>query len=63
MIIVEFYDLNSEGNALQRTYSDAGFQIQKVGTDEIYDEAIDLISSGFTYVEVESLIDNIITEF
>lgn len=34
------------------TYSDVGKKIQKVGTDEIYDEAIDLANAGYTYTEI-----------
>lgn len=35
------------------TYSDAGKMIQKVGTDEIYDTAIDLADAGYTYAETD----------
>ena len=35
------------------TYSDVGKKIQKVGTDEIYDEAVDLATSGYIYVETD----------
>lgn len=40
-------------DGLIRTYSDLGKKIQKVGTDEIYDEAVDLATSGYTYVETD----------
>lgn len=40
-------------DGLIRTYSDLGKKIQKVGTDEIYDEAIDLATSGYTYAEID----------
>ena len=40
-------------DGLIRTYSDLGKKIQKVGTDEIYDEAVDLATSGHTYVETD----------
>lgn len=39
-------------DGLIRTYSDAGKMIQKVGTAEIYDEAIDLADAGYTYTEI-----------
>lgn len=52
MIITEFYKSRKDGVNLFRTYSDIGAQIQKVGTDEIYDEAIDVENSGFEYVEI-----------
>ena len=48
MIITE-----TRTDGLIRTYSDLGKKIQKVGTDEIYDEAIDLATSGYTYVETD----------
>ena len=35
------------------TYSDVGKKIQKVGTDEIYDTAVDLPNAGYTYVETD----------
>ena len=36
------------------TYSDVGKKIQKVGTDEIYDNAIDLPNAGYTYAETDT---------
>lgn len=48
MIVTE-----TRSDGLIRTYSDSGKKIQKVGTDEIYDEAIDLVTSGYTYVETD----------
>lgn len=36
------------------TYSDVGKKIQKVGTDEIYDTAIDLPNAGYTYTETDA---------
>lgn len=36
------------------TYSDTGKKIQKVGTDEIYDTAIDLPNAGYTYAETDA---------
>lgn len=40
-------------DGLVYTYSDAGKMIQKVGTDEIYDTAIDLPNVGYTYAETD----------
>ena len=48
MIITE-----TRTDGLIRTYSDLGKKIQKVGTGEIYDEAIDIATSGYTYVETD----------
>lgn len=41
-------------NGLTYTYSDVGKKIQKVGTDEIYDTAIDLPNAGYTYAETDT---------
>lgn len=51
MIVREFHSIRSDGVFLFRTYSDRGVQIRKVGTDEIYDEAIDVESAPYTYEE------------
>lgn len=41
-------------DGLIRTYSDAGKMIQKVGTDEFYDVAIDLASARYSYTETDT---------
>ena len=41
-------------DGLVYTYSDVGKKIQKIGTDEIYDTAIDLPNAGYTYAETDS---------
>lgn len=53
MIVKEFYRKREDSVDLFRTYSDKGLQIQKVGADEIYDEAVDVENSGFEYVETD----------
>lgn len=53
----EFYRTRADGVNLYRTYSDEGFQIQKVGTDEVYDEAIDVERATFEYIETLTKID------
>lgn len=40
-------------DGLIRTYSDLGKKIQKIETDEIYDEAVDLATSGYIYIETD----------
>ena len=55
MIITETITIN--GKEFTRNYSDAGYMIQKVGTEEIYSEAIDPINSGRAYVETDILIE------
>jgi len=54
MIKTENIELN--GNTFKRTFSDTGHKIRKVGTEEVYAEAVDLLSSTFTYEETEELI-------
>jgi hypothetical protein len=53
----EFYKTREDGVNLFRTYSDAGLMIRKVGTDEVYSEAIDIEGSGYTYEETGTAID------
>lgn len=58
MIIKEFYKTRTDGVNLYRTYSDNGSMIRKVGTDEIYDEAIDIENSGFIYEETDEMVED-----
>ena len=51
MIVVETVKFGEK--EFKRTYSDCGFIIKKVGTDEHYSEAIDVIDSEFEYVETK----------
>ena len=44
----------TRANGFIYTYSDVGKKIQKVGTDEIYDTAIDLPNAGYTYAETDT---------
>ena len=53
MIQREFYITRKDGVSLYRTYSDAHYRIRKVGTDEVYAEAIDVEDSPYTYEETE----------
>ena len=41
-------------DGLVYTYSDVGKKIQKIGTDEIYDTAIDTPNAGYTYAETDA---------
>lgn len=58
MIVKEFYKTRKDGVNLYRTYSDADFKIQKIGTNEIYDEAIDVENAPFYYVETTEKIES-----
>ena len=42
MVIREFYLTREDGVNLYRIYSNEGFEIQKIGTNEIYGESIDV---------------------
>jgi hypothetical protein len=57
MIIKEIVTINDK--QFKHTYSNANLYIQKVGTDEEYEEAFDVLSSEFTYVETEKQIPQI----
>lgn len=51
MVIREFYLTREDGVNLYRSYSNEGFEIQKVGTSELYYEVIDVEDAGFEYIE------------
>ena len=57
MIQKEFYRERADGVKLFRTYSDKQMKIKKLGTEEIYDEAIDV--KDFEYEETELPIEPI----
>lgn len=56
-IIKEFYRTRNDGVNLYRTYSDSNYMIQKVGTDEVYEEAIDVETSNYEYEETDELVE------
>ena len=58
MVIKEFYRTREDGVNLNRTYSDQGLKIRKVGTDEVYDEAIDIENAPYTYEETDEPIES-----
>ena len=41
----------------KRTYSDKGLVIQKIGTEERYSEAIDILDNEFEYVETNEKVE------
>lgn len=53
MIVIEKIKINDI--EYKKTYSDSGYLIRKIGTDEIYDEAIDLIDANYDYEETDIL--------
>ena len=59
MVIREFYGTRKDGVNLYRHYSDEDLKIHKVGTDEIYDEAIDVEFAPYTYIETEEKVEEV----
>lgn len=58
MIVKEFYRIRQDGVSLYRTFSNANFMIRKVGTNEIYSEAIDVENAQFEYIETAEKVNN-----
>ena len=54
MIVTEFYMTRTDGVELNRTYSDAGFYIERDGVR--YEEAVDPAELGRVYTETDELI-------
>lgn len=46
-----------KGTKYRRTISDQDYIIQKVGTNELYSEAIDLLTNNFSYKETKNKIE------
>ena len=59
MVIREFYGTRKDGINLYKHYSDQDLKIRKVGTDEIYDEAIDVEFAPYTYIETEEKVEEV----
>lgn len=57
MIIREFYMTRKDGINLYKTSSDKNVYIIKQGTNEKYDEAIDIENADYIYEETEEIID------
>ena len=56
-IVRDFYLTRNDGVNLYRTYSDENYKIKKVGTEEIYDEAIDVETSNYEYEETTEKVE------
>lgn len=54
MIVQEIVTIQDK--QFKHTFSDANYYIQKEGTEEIYTEAFDILTSTFTYVETDKQI-------
>lgn len=57
-IVKEFYKTREDGVKLYRTYSDNGYMIKKINTEEIYEEAIDVENSSYEYEETDEVIED-----
>lgn len=57
MVVKEFYRVREDGVNLYRSFSNDGFYIQKLGTDEVYSEAIDVENAPYVYVETDEKIE------
>lgn len=57
MLKTEFYETRFDGVNLYRTYSDEDYKIRQIETGNIYEEAIDVENSGFTYEETDEKIE------
>lgn len=57
-IIKEHYTTRDDGAELYRSYSNQGVCIRKVGTDEIYSEAIDVSTAPYEYEETDIPTEN-----
>ena len=53
MILKETYPSLTDGKERVRYFSDEGLKIRKVGTDEVYDEAIELAETAVQYEEID----------
>lgn len=57
MIKTEFYETRVDGVNLYRTYSDTNKRIKQDQTGAVYDEAIDVENSGYTYTETTESVE------
>ena len=57
MIQREFYRTREDGVKLYKTYSDSNKYIYKLGTEEVYSEAIDVENAPYEYEETEREIE------
>ena len=57
MIHRDFYAIREDGVKLYKTYSDANKYIYKLGTEEVYSEAIDVENAPYEYEETDREIE------
>ena len=54
----DFYKTRNDGVNLYKTYSDEGYRIRQIQTNNIYDEAIDVENTPYTYEETDEKIES-----
>ena len=54
-IVKEFYKTRNDGINLYKIYSNEGYIIHKLNTEEYYSEAIDVENTPFEYEETEEI--------
>ena len=59
MIQKEYFRTRKDGVKLFKSYSDANKYIRKVGTEEVYTEAVDVENANFEYEETDEIIEKI----
>ena len=58
-IVKELYKIDADGTKFYKTYSDKSYMIRKIGTDEMYEEAIDLENTNYEYEETTEPIESL----
>lgn len=55
----EFYRTREDGVNLYKSYSNNNLYIRKLGTNEVYAEAIDVENASYEYEETDLLIEEV----
>lgn len=58
MIVKEYYTDEDTEVKYCKTYSDSNHYIQKIGTDEKYQVAVDIEDSEFEYIELDETFED-----
>lgn len=59
MVKTEYFRTREDGVRLFKSYSDQNLYIRKVGTEEVYSEAIDVENAPYMYIETIQPIEEI----
>lgn len=59
MVVKEFYRTREDRVRLYKSYSDQNLYIRKLGTDEVYDKAIDVETAPYSYEETNTPIERV----